>query len=272
MGLLLRRLLYLMLFLVSIYSVVDRLFVLPMTIKDAKVEAGKDIVAIPAGCFQMGSTNDGENDEKPVHRVCLSAFTMDKYEVTRGAFTASQGRNPHENDGTCMVWVGSSWREGTLSDGFMGVDQPQVCVDWNQAQAYCESQGKRLPSEAEFDYANRAGSTTEWQCGNDDSCLTRIAWYNAENNSQTHPVGQKQPNAWGLYDMTGNVWEWTNDWYGNDYYGQSPSQDPRGPASGSDRVIRGGGWYDSPTNLRLALRNGHASSSRNHYLGFRCAL
>ena len=233
------------------------------------------MAAIPAGCFLMGTksgffVSEGESNESPQHNVCLSAFSMDKTEVTRSAYRASQGRNPHENDASCYVWDGKAWSQGNLSSNFLGDDQPQVCVDWNQAKAYCESQGKRLPTEAEFEYANRSGSTAKWQCGNDESCLDRIAWYNANSNNQTHPVGQKQPNAWGLFDMTGNVWEWMGDWYGSDYYGKSPGQDPKGAASGSARVNRGGSWLNDPAGLRSADRLFDVPSGRDSILGFRC--
>jgi formylglycine-generating enzyme required for sulfatase activity len=239
-----------------------------VTLEKNKPSIRKGMESIPGGCIQMGST-DGQGDEKPVHRVCLTAFKMDKTEVTRSAFNASQGPNPHENDGSCYVWDGKAWNQGILPGNFSGNFQPQVCVDWDQAKAYCESQGKRLPTEAEFEYANRAGTTTKWPCGNDESCLTRIAWYNNGLN-QTHPVGQKQPNAWGLYDMTGNAWEWISDWYGD--YGQDSSQDPQGTASGARRVSRGGSWYDGAQDLSSANRYRFEPFSRISNLGFRCAL
>ena len=242
--------------------------VVPATIQQvAPPKVSKGMVAIPAGCFDMGST-DGGADEKPVHRVCLSAFSMDKTPVTNAQFRASQGSNSHESDGSCYAWDGSKLSQGNLASTFQGVDQPQVCVDWNQAKSYCESQGKRLPTEAEYEYANRAGSSSKWQCGNDESCLNKIAWYSANSNSQTHPVGQKQPNAWGLYDMTGNVWEWTGDWYAD--YTSSQQQDPQGGLSGSYRVYRGGGWSSTPVSLRSADRSGTTPSDRYDYLGFRC--
>jgi len=211
------------------------------------------MVAIPAGCFQMGS-NDGEDDEKPVHQVCLSAFSMDKYEVTQGQYKSAMGSNP-SNSTSC------------------GDNCPVESVDWNQAKAYCERAGKRLPTEAEWEYANRAGSTTKWSCGNDESCLGSIAMYDDfMNDSRLRPVGQMQANAWGLYDMTGNISEWTNDWYDKNYYGQSPSQNPRGPASGSYRVRRGGSWLNNPEGMRSASRGSRSSSDRVTNLGFRCAL
>ncbi len=234
-----------------------------------RAQAPAGMVRIPAGCFNMGS-NGGESDEKPMHKVCLSSFAIDKYEVTNAQFQASQGNNPHANDGTCYVFNGTNWEQRILPSSFRGDQQPVVCVDWNQAKSYCESQGKRLPTEAEWEYAVRAGSATEWYFGNDEDSLDAIAWYNGNSGNQTHPVGQKQPNAWGLYDMSGNVWEWTSDWYGDAYYGQSPSQDPQGPSSGSDRVYRGGSWTSFPSKLLSATRLYFEPSYPGYNLGFRC--
>jgi len=225
-------------------------------------DLGNGMVSLPSGCFCMGS-NDGEDNEKPVHRVCLSAFSMDKYEVTRLAFMEIQGRNPHENDDSCYVM-----ERGYLSSYFLGNTQPQVCVDWNQAKEYCESQGKRLPTEAEWEYAARAGTTSKWNCGNDESCLDHIAWYSSNSHSKTNPIGQKQPNDWGLYDMAGNVWEWTSDLYSA--YSSESQQDPRGASSGLNRVFRGGSWYETPLNQRSAVRAYLTPTRRGEFLGFRC--
>jgi len=219
-----------------------------MQAKPKAPKAGADMVAIPAGCFNMGS-NDGDSDEKPVHRVCLSAFSMDKYEVTQGEYERVMGSNP-SHFSSC------------------GSNCPVEKVDWNESSDYCRKVGKRLPTEAEWEYAARAGTTTKWYCGNDESCVDRIAWNNGNSGSKTHPVGLKQPNAWGLYDMTGNVWEWTSDWYGN--YGSSSQQDPSGASSGSARVDRGGSWYSHPTNLRSANRIFDEPGNRSGILGFRC--
>jgi len=247
---------------------------------------------IPAGCFQMGS-NDGDADEKPVHRVCLSAFQMDKYEVTQGQYRSAMGDIDHTSDGTCWAYNPSSnkWEKGAAATrGFLGDNKPALCVDWTEAKSYCEKQGKRLPTEAESEYATRAGTSTNYFWGNDPNQGCRYAngtdqtpQSNGSNwnkkmeckdgyGDAVAPVGSYQPNPWGLFDMTGNVLEWTSDWYGSDYYGKSTSQDPKGPASGTNRVYRGGGWLHFPAYLRSADRYDSDPSIRYSYLGFRCAL
>lgn len=212
------------------------------------------MVAIPAGCFMMGSPGEeGSNDEHPQHRVCVSAFSMDVTEVTQSAYQSVTGKNPSNFD-KC------------------GGNCPVEHVNWQEASDYCHRIGKRLPTEAEWEYAARAGTTTKWYWGDNEQMSVLYAWFADNSDGRTHPVAQLRPNAWGLYDMAGNVWEWTADLYGADYYRQSPSQDPQGPSSGSRRVDRGGGWRgDSPTNLRSAGRDDLSSGARRDPLGFRCA-
>jgi len=212
-------------------------------------DLGNGMVSLPSGCFCMGSNDGWYDDEKPVHRVCLSAFSMDKYEVTQGEYERVMGSNP-------------SYFSSCSSNC------PVEGVDWNESSDYCRKVGKRLPTEAEWEYAARAGTTTKWYCGNDESCLDRIAWYDGNSGSKTHPVGQKQPNDWGLYDMAGNVWEWTSDW--NGAYSSESQQDPRGASSGSGRVDRGGSWDSDPADLRSAFRNYGGPGDRVSDLGFRC--
>lgn len=226
------------------------------------------MVQIPAGCFQMGS-DDGGEDEKPVHRVCVSAFQMDKYEVTQGAYRRATGKNPSQFS-SC------------------GDNCPVEQVSWDEAKSYCANQGKRLPTEAEWEYAARGGMQSRgytyagsndpnevgWFYDNSgDSRLNSDSWDVEKltpNKNRTHPVGKKTPNELGLYDMSGNVYEWVSDWYGKDYYADSPQQDPRGPTSGSSRVIRGGSWNIDPFILRSALRLFNDPVSRIDILGFRC--
>ncbi|MBU1742552.1 MAG: formylglycine-generating enzyme family protein, partial [Proteobacteria bacterium] len=127
----------------------------------------------------------------------------------------------------------------------------------------------RLPTEAEWEYACRAGAMTVYSCGDSPGCLKDSAWYSSNSGGKTHPVGKKLPNPWGLHDMPGNVWEWCSDWYAGDYYQKSPSTDPRGPASGLGRVMRGGACYNKPRNLRCALRGERGPTDRNDSGGFR---
>lgn len=208
-----------------------------------------EFVRIPAGNFTMGSTN-GENDEKPVHDVVISrSFEMGKYEVTQEQWEAVMGNNP-------------SYFKG---DGRLPVER----VSWEDVQQFISALNSRsrkyiyrLPTEAEWEYAARAGSRGDY-AGN----LDAMAWYGSNSGSKTHSVGGKQPNAFGLYDMHGNVYEWCSDWYGN--YSSGTVTDPSGASSGSYRVFRGGGCGSDAALCRLADRNISTPDNRGNYLGFR---
>jgi formylglycine-generating enzyme required for sulfatase activity len=206
-------------------------------------------VSILAGEFKMG-TNNGSDSEK-LHRVRISrGFEMGKYEVTQAQWEAVMGSNPSH---------------------FKGDNLPVENVSWDDIQGFIQRLNGlsqrytfRLPTEAEWEYACRAGTTGDYA-----GSLDAMAWYEANSGNRTHPVGQKQPNAWGLYDMHGNVWEWCQDWYDYNYYEQSPGTDPQGPSSGSRRVNRGGSWYLSAAHCRSANRLGHSPGNRLNSLGFR---
>ena len=148
-------------------------------------------------------------------------------------------------------------------------DKPVAKVNWNQAQAFCEHYGYRLPTEAEWEYAARAGSTGRWPFGEDESRLNDYAWYSQNSGNETHPVGQKRANPWGLYDMAGNVWEWVADWHGP--YSADPQTDPTGPTTGDSRVLRGGAFDFGPGNLRSAFRSWYGPEVEDGDNGFRCA-
>lgn len=149
-------------------------------------------------------------------------------------------------------------------------NHPIVKVSWNDAAAYANHYGKRLPTEAEWEKACRAGSTTKYCFGNNEKNLGDYAWYFVNSNKQIHPVGTKKPNVFGIYDMHGTVWEWCSDWYNEDYYKNSPADNPKGPASGPGRVLRGGGWYSSVGYCRSAFRNWDPPSFECVNYGFRC--
>lgn len=209
----------------------------------------KDFVRVSAGEFMMGSERG--DDEKPVHRVRISqGFELGKYEVTQAQWEAVMGQNPSH---------------------FKGASLPVGSVSWEDVQRFLERLNEkddsfvyRLPTEAEWEYACRAGSSGDYA-----GSLDAMAWYEGNSGKETHPVGQKQPNAWGLYDMHGNVWEWVQDWYGESYYGGSPMTDPRGPGTGSDPVMRGGSWHHLAVGCRSAIRGDDAPGDRDVYLGFR---
>jgi TonB family protein len=215
---------------------------------------GMDFVLIPAGTYMMGS-DTGDNDEKPIHRVRLSkAFYLGKYEVTQGQWQAVMGTNPSDFKGDANV--------------------PVKNVSWEDVQEFIRKLNTkegglkyRLPTEAEWEYAARAGTTTVYGFGNDERQLGEYAWYGENSWRTTHPVGQKKPNAWGLYDMYGNVWEWVQDWYGP--YTAGSAVDPAGPASGSTRVRRGGGWGFVAGGYRSADRGNDPPGYRGGFLGLR---
>ena len=199
------------------------------------------------------------SDESPRHTVTISAFKMSAYEITQGQYEEVRGGNP------------SSFKE-------CGSNCPVENVNWDYVQNFIEElnslTGKnyRLPTEAEWEYAARAGTTTKWYCGDDPSCVDDIAWWFGNAELKTHPVGQKQANAMGLYDMIGNVKEWCSDWYDSDYYDISPSTDPQGPASTSVRVDRGGGSNSVARSCRSTHRRYGYPSYGTSSLGFRLCL
>jgi formylglycine-generating enzyme required for sulfatase activity len=167
---------------------------------------------------------------------------------------------------------------GTNPSEFKGAKNPAESVSWDECQEFLKklnALGKergefRLPTEAEWEYACRAGTRTRFCSGDADAELADYAWYDANSGSTTHPVGEKKPNAWGLFDCHGNVWEWCADWWGHDYYGKSPRDDPTGPATGSGRVLRGGSWLYYPGLCRSAFRyTCGGPADRSSCIGFR---
>jgi formylglycine-generating enzyme required for sulfatase activity len=255
-------------------------------------DPGMDLVWIEPGEFLMGSPSgeSGRNsDEGPQTRVRISrGFWLGATEVTLeqyAAFLRATGKNsgvdwddsdvPLKRSGYGLSGnkFGSAW------------DQPMVEVSWPGAVAFCDWLTEReraagrlpegyeysLPREAEWEYAARAGTTTRYSFGNNDSDLAASGWYSGNAGGRTHGVGQKRPNAWGLYDMHGNVWEWCLDWYSDGYPGGSVT-DYGGPASGSFRVNRGGSWYDPAQYCRSAYRFRNSPGGTYGNLGFRLAL
>ena len=227
-----------------------------------------EMLLVPQGTFTMGCTASNQwgcwTSEYPTHPVTLTqAFYMGRYEVTQGQWVAKMGSNPSH-------FQGSSYPNAA--------NRPVERVNWNTIQAYLSATGMRLPSEAEWEYACRAGTATafhsmQWYPNgiNDDAAVGNIAWYTGNSPNQTLNVGGKAANALGLHDMSGNVWEWVNDWFGSTYYSVSPSTNPLGPASGTDRVVRGGSWYDSTAVMRSSYRGYVTPSLTNYGYGFRVA-
>jgi formylglycine-generating enzyme required for sulfatase activity len=253
---------------------------------------GMKLVPIPAGKFLMGSPvheSWREPYEGPQHEVVITRpFFMGVYDVTVGQFRVFVQAKGYRTDADMYGGADSLFPDGWKNvpqanwqrPGFEQTDDhPVVSVSWNDAVAFCkwlsQKEGKNyaLPTEAQWEYSCRAGSQTRFYFGNDDEELIQYAWCDRNAERKTHPVGQKKPNAWGLYDMSGNVWQWTADWYDADYYRKSPREDPLGPTTGDNRVLRGGGWSNPDLVCRAATRFGFCKPpSRGSVFGFRVVL
>jgi formylglycine-generating enzyme required for sulfatase activity/serine/threonine protein kinase len=216
-----------------------------------------DMVYVQGGTFTMGCTSEQGNDcynyEKPTHQVTLSSFYINKYEVTQALWSAVMGSNPSY---------------------FSGCDQcPVEKVSWNDVQEFIRKlnimtgRSYRLPTEAEWEYAARGGRSSRGYKYSGSNSLGQVAWFKDNGSDKTHPVGQKQANELGLYDMSGNVWEWCSDWYGS--YSSQSMTDPKGPSSGSGRVGRGGSWSGESWYIRLSYRNYYLPVDSHYNLGFR---
>ncbi len=224
---------------------------------------GIEWIWVEGGTFEMGCTSnesDCNNDEKPMHTVYVDGFYMSKYEVTFAQydkFCEATGRTKPDDEG---------WGRG---------NRPVINVSWHDAMDFCkwlsEKTGTtiRLPTEAEWEYAARGGKKSRGYKYAGSNNVDAVAWYSGNSGGKTHLVGQKQPNELGLYDMSGNVWEWCLDWYSRDYYSKSPRHNPRGFNSGSYRVLRGGSWNNLARYVRVAYRLGYTPSDSYDSLGFR---
>lgn len=238
---------------------------------------GMEFVPIPAGCFRMGDTyGDGQGDEKPAHAVCLNGFSMAKHEVTNAQYRKFR---PEHNSG--------SYEGNSLNSD----NQPVTNVSWLDAVAYAKwlslksGRSYRLPTEAEWEYASRGGTGGRNFWGDDPAEACRHAngaditaksqwpdWTVTECDDGYRvaaPVGKFRPNGYGLYDIMGNAWEWTADWYSEDHYYTSPKDNPKGPHSGELKIPRGGGWGNASECVRVSDRNGFPPEFRILFLGFR---
>jgi len=223
-------------------------------------ELEANMVWVEGGTFTMGATSEQGRDaysgEKPAHQVTLSGFYICKYEVTQELWQAVMGSNPSEFHGN--------------------LNRPVERVSWNDSQEFIDklnrltSKRYRLPTEAEWEYAARGGNRSRGYKYSGSDNQGSVAWYTDNSGSTTHPVGLKSPNELGLYDMSGNVWEWCADWYGS--YSSGSQINPVGPSSGSYRVIRGGCWFYYAWSCRVSHRRGIAPTYRHSSLGLRLAL
>jgi formylglycine-generating enzyme required for sulfatase activity len=217
-------------------------------------------VRVPAGSFMMGAGPSFQGDadyERPSHRVAISRpFYISATPVTQEQWRILTGEAP-------------SFTKGK--------DHPVDNVSYTDIQKFIAAlnaregrENYRLPTEAEWEYAARAGSESRYSFGDSEEELQRYAWYGETvRKGGTHPVGVKAPNAWGLYDVHGNVFEWTADWFGEGYYASSPRDDPKGPSSGTMRVTRGGSWGNDAWFCQTATRNSELPDQRSMFLGFR---
>jgi formylglycine-generating enzyme required for sulfatase activity len=221
-----------------------------------------EMVLIPAGEFLMGSPDSergAANDEKPQHRVRITQpFYMGKYPVTQEQWTAVMGDNPSH---------------------FKGAKNPVEWVSWEDCLRFLRRLNEKagggkwqFPTEAQWEYACRAGSTTIYCFGNEESGLDDYGWYDKNSGGKSHPVGEKKPNAWGLYDMNGSIWQWVLDWYDPAYYAHSPTDDPAGPATGTERVSHGGSWASPARSARSANHGRIEADHHGSHLGFRASM
>ena len=218
-------------------------------------DSGIEMVVIPAGSFDMGSTK-GMPDEQPVHTVHIRSFWMDRYEVTQDQFHKYELPDPSHFKGEKQPLEQVNWTDAALyCNDRSRAEGLEPCYDEETWACNFEASGYRLPTEAEWEYACRAGTDTEYSFGNGSQGLQIHAWFADSEAGKTHPVGQKPPNPWGLFDMHGNVAEWCNDRYAEDYYASSPAENPRGPAEGEERVLRGGAWNSSADSCRSTYRS-----------------
>ena len=219
------------------------------------------MIKVEGGTFQMGATSeqggDADSDEKPVHSVTLSDYYIGETEVTQELWQAVMGSKPSK---------------------FKGSQRPVERVSWKDCQEFItrlnQLTGKnfRLPTEAEWEYAARGGNNSQGYKYSGSNTIGNVAWYDVNSNSQTHNVKTKSPNELGIYDMSGNVYEWCQDWYNSNYYSNSPQTNPTGPSSGFGRVSRGGSWYNGALYCRVSDRDGGNPDYRGNYLGLRLCL
>ena len=238
--------------------------------KEITNSIGMKLLLIPKGTFMMGSpeTEKGRQENETQHEVTISKdYYLGVHEVTQAQYETVMGKNPSHFQGAIV--------------GNENADLPVENVSWDDTVEFCKKLSDlpeekkagrlyRLPTEAEWEYACRAGSKTAYSFDDEEGLLPEYGWFSSNSSERTHTVGLLEPNAWGLYDMHGNVWEWCSDWYGE--YPKGAVSDPTGPCEGSDRVFRGGTWLRVAASCRSAARNWRDPSRRSSDYGFRVAL
>jgi formylglycine-generating enzyme required for sulfatase activity len=231
------------------------------------------MVLISAGRFLMG---DKEEVDAPPHEVAVSAFYIDKNLVTQAQYEKVAGENPSRWKEPRNPVEQVRWSDAVkFCNRRSELEGLQPCYDLKTWRCNLEADGYRLPTEAEWEYACRAGTSTTYFFGDTGAKLSDYAWFDKNSGGHPRPVGQKLPNGWGLYDMSGNLWEWCNDFYKVDYYKEGPGQDPTGPSAGQNKVVRGGAWRFSADRCRPGYRYnenpGYADVCFGYDIyGFRC--
>lgn len=262
-----------------------------------------EFIFVKGGCYEMGDTFHGKEGkapsyhpiyledyvpatyDEPAHEVCVSDFYLGKHEVTNRQYRRfaleTGGHLPEwdEKESPYNIYTGGNEHYAIMGDALTADDHPVVGISWHDAVAFTEwLSGKtgrtfQLPTEGQWEFAARGGGKKEkWAGTNDLSLLSKYAWFALNANGKTQAVGKKLPNGLGFYDMSGNVWEWCQDWYGDRYYGSSPRNNPQGPPAGTMRVLRGGSWIGIPATVRTTNREWGYPSSRTSVYGFRVAM
>ena len=241
----------------------------------------EELIAVGGGKFTMGGSE--YDNERPIHSVWVDDFRISKFLITVHDFEEFIKDTAYvtdaEKEGWSYVYRNGGWEKGrgvTWRYNVCGRKRkaaedthPVIHVSWEDAAAFCEWADGRLPTEAEWEYAARGGSLTRgYQYSGSDN-PAEVGWYRANSHSRTHPVGQKKANELGIYDMSGNVWEWCSDYFSPTYYQHSPSHNPSGPTEGIARVLRGGTWHYDPDALRVSNRDFDIPNSRGANTGFR---
>jgi sulfatase modifying factor 1 len=235
---------------------------------------GVPMIHVPGGQFLMGDATG--DDTVPAHKVSVGSFDMDKFEVTQELYEKIAGRNPSRHKGAKNPVERVRWREAiAFCNARSEAEHLRPCYDLAKGVCDFSADGYRLPTEAEWEFACRGGTSGAYYFGDDARSLKGNAWFKDNADRTTHPVGRLRPNPLGLCDMAGNVWEWCNDWYQVDYYEKSPADNPRGPDEGEKKVLRGGAFTSKPDNCTSAARNcddpGFADACvASDDFGFRC--
>ena len=231
------------------------------------------LIYVEGGSFMMGSDDcDIYYFQQPIHEVSVSSFYISKYQITQNEWQEVMGSNPSWFRGDKLPVEQISWYDAIEYCNKRSIKEGlKPCYSGSGKNISCDwtANGYRLPTEAEWEYAARGGKKSKGYKYSGSNDINEVAWYGSNSSDKTHPVGEKQANELGIYDMSGNVWEWCWDWYSIDYYSKSPRSNPRGPSSGEFRVLRGGSWYYNGNDCRVANRRLNNPDDGDYSYGLR---